>query len=63
MDNKSEVHKIEQEKQHTEPYKAHYKALLKGEQGRKTTLTQYIVYSIIIYFFIILLFSMVQITE
>lgn len=48
MDDKSEAYKIEQEKR---------------EQGRKTTLTQHIVYSIIIYFFIIILFSMVQITE
>jgi hypothetical protein len=37
MDNKSEAHKIEAEKQHTE----RYKALLKEEQDRGITPNQY----------------------
>ena len=66
MENKNEAYKIKAEKQNTECYKAkldYYKAELELKKYRATHGTPAIVYLISLLVFIILIFSIVQITE
>jgi VIT1/CCC1 family predicted Fe2+/Mn2+ transporter len=59
MDNKNEAYKIEQEKQHTERYKAGLELIKQTPVNN----TQLIIYIVSAFVFIILIFSIDQITQ